>query len=398
MTDPLQRRRRVMGSGMRTSYDLPIHAASASGVWITDANGTDYLDAYNNVPHVGHGRPEVVEAIARQTARLNTNTRYVVDVVVEYAERVTALLPDSLDVILFTTSGSEANDLAWRIARTVTANATAIVTANAYHGATTATIQTSPEERGHKCDLATFPIPAGFQADAFDRIVTSLPEAPAFVAVDTVFSSDGVHVPPPGSLGHIAAIASTAGGLFIADEVQAGFGRIGPAMWGFAAHDVVPDIVTLGKPMGNGYPVAAVVTTTEIAERFWEHEYYFSTFAGNPVAAAAGIAVLDVVEGENLATHAQEIGDTLRSGIRDLNHPVIGDVRGPGLFIGVEIVDDSDRPDPIRAAHIVETMRNHRVLIGRTGPHHNVLKIRPPLVFDHEHSAILLEALESALA
>ena len=402
----LERRRERLGPGMRLSYSRPLRLVSGEGVWLTDADGTRYLDAYNNVAHVGHGRPEVVAALSRQAARLNTNTRYLVDEVVAYADRLAGLLPGDLSVVTFANSGSEANDLAWRMARTVTGREGMVVTRNAYHGATWLTMATSPEELGlDRLEpwVATVPAPDAFRGAAdLDRAFECLAGAghlPAAFACDTVFSSDGIFDPPAGYLAALATGLHAAGGLFIADEVQAGFGRVGARMWGFADRGVAPDIITLGKPMGNGHPLAAVVTTPEIAAAFAGTGYYFSTFAGNPVSAAVGAAVLDVMESENLPERADRVGDHLRRGLRDLaaGHGAIRDVRGPGLFVGVELVDPAGAPDPGAAAAVVDAMRERRVLIGRTGAGANVLKIRPPLVFGIEHADLLLETLDAVL-
>jgi 4-aminobutyrate aminotransferase-like enzyme len=405
MTDDLVgRRRAAMGTGPRLTYARPVHAVSASGVWITEADGTELLDAYNNVPHVGHARPEVVAAIAEQSARLNTTMRYLVDEVVEYAERLTGLFPTPLDTVLFANSGSEANDLAWRMARTVTGRSGVIVTDNAYHGATELTMATSPEETDRvgapsPSWVARIPVPEVFESTRLDRAVEALDAAGhgvALLAVDTVFSSDGIY--DPGQVvGELARQARASGGLFVADEVQAGFGRVGARWWGFASSGTVPDIVTLGKPMGNGVPLAAVVTSRDIADRFFERGYYFSTFAGNPVAAAAGTAVLDVMESESLAEQAGRVGDRLRAALVTIDHPVLGEVRGVGQFSGVDIVNDDGLPAPERAHRLMDQMRERRVLVGRTGPVGSVLKIRPPLVFDEQHVEFLVDALCEAL-
>ncbi len=402
----LSRRQTRMGPGMRLTYDEPLHVVSGEGVWLTDSGGARYLDAYNNVAHVGHSNPEVVSALATQASRLNTNTRYLVADVIAYADRLAGMLPESLEVVYFANSGSEANDLAWRIARTVTGRRGMIVTDNAYHGCTYLTMATSPEELGAE-QLESWVVTvsplldAGEAAGAIEAAVASLDQAgeqPAAFVCDSVFSSDGILEPVAGYLSSVYATVRRAGGLCIADEIQAGFGRVGRRMWGFAGSGVVPDIVTLGKPMGNGHPLAAVVTTAEIAEDFSKSGYYFSTFAGNPVSAAVGNAVLDVMHKLQLPERAERVGGYLRSGLRDLmaRHQVIGDVRGPGLFLGVEI--GRDGPNTAVAHRVQNEMRQRGVLIGRTGPHDNVLKIRPPLVFKEEHADRLLTTLDGVLA
>lgn len=404
-TDEMMRRRRsVMSPGLRLSYARPVHVSSASGVWITEVDGTRLLDAYNNVPHVGHSRPEVVDAIASQAARLNTNTRYVADIVVEYAERLASLFPNPLDVVFFANSGSEANDLAWRIARTVTGRNGAIVTANAYHGSTDLTMATSPEElavlgRTTPDWVTTIAVPAILDHSTLEdplRLLAEAGHSPAFLAIDTVLSSDGVYDPST-ALPELSALVREAGGLFVADEVQAGFGRVGEPFWGFAASGATPDIVTLGKPMGNGHPVAAVVTSREIADRFSAGGYYFSTFGGNPVSAAAGMAVLDVVDSEGLAAQADAVGAYMAAAIVGIGHEAIAAVRRRGLFLGIELTDLDGRPNGTLAATIVDDMRERQILIGRTGPGGTVLKIRPPLVFTREHADLVIEALTAAL-
>ena len=402
----LERRRLRLGSGMRLSYSQPLHAVAGEGVWLIDSEGHRHLDAYNNVPHVGHSHPTVTAAIARQSATLNTNTRYLVEEVLDYADRLVELFPDDLNVVMFTNSGSEANDLAWRMARTVTGREGMIVTRHAYHGSTALTMATSPEEIGHgtlEPWVATVPAPDHRVSldGSIEQAVQHLGDnghQPAAVAFDTVFSSDGIFEPPDGYFRSAAELVRESGGLFIADEVQAGFGRVGTRLWGFADHDFVPDIVTLGKPMGNGHPIAAVVTTPAIAEEFTRLGYFFSTFAGNPVSTAAAMAVLDVMETEDLPERAERVGSYLRTGLSQLatDHPAISDVRGPGLFTGVELSAGGE-PDPERARLVVNEMRLRRILIGRTGLHGNVLKIRPPLAFDESHADRLTETLGEVL-
>ncbi len=403
----LDRRLNRLGTGMRLSYSEPLHIVAGEGPWLIDSAGQRHLDAYNNVPHVGHSHPAVTAAVARQSGILNTNTRYLVDEVLDYADRLVAMFPDDLGVVFFANSGSEANDLAWRMAQTVTKNDGIIVTKHAYHGSTALTMATSPEELGIENLepwVATVPAPDPRRRDdnALAEAIEGLDKRghrPAALAFDTVFSSDGIFEPSPGYLRSAADQVRDAGGLFIADEVQAGFGRVGTRMWGFAGHDVVPDIVTLGKPMGNGHPVAAVVTTPAIAEAFTRDGYYFSTFAGNPVSTAAAMAVLDVMAAEGLPAKAERVGAYLRTGLSRLanEHPSITDVRGPAMFIGVELSVGGD-PDPERTEWIVNEMRRRQILIGRTGIHGNVLKIRPPLAFDESHADLLIETLAGVLS
>lgn len=410
----IARRRDRLGPALSLSYDAPVRPVRGDGVWLVEADGTRYLDAYNNVPHVGHSRPEVVEAVSRQMRLLTTNTRYLVDSVTDYADRLAALLPGGLDVVMFVNSGSEANDLAYQIAAVVTGNRGVLLTEHAYHGCTMVTTAMSPEEFGlDRLEpwAATIPAPhprggegrAGAVVRHVTDAVTALGasgHAPAMLIADSIFSSDGIFLPPRGFLQSAYRAVRAAGGLCVADEVQAGFGRVGLPFWGFGADDVVPDIVTLGKPMGNGHPMGAVVTTREIVEEFAHRWHFFSTFAGSPVAAAAGSAVLDVLERDRLAEHAEVAGAELRSGLEAVaaRFPAVGHVRGAGLFVGVEIVAADGAPAPYVAAAVVEGLRRRRVLIGRTGPDGNVLKIRPPLVFDADHAEVLLAALDDVLS
>jgi len=418
----IERRRQLLGPGLELSYDRPLHVVRGEGVWLTDATGRSYLDAYNNVPQVGHCHPAMVGALARQAATLNTNTRYLYESVIEYAERLTATMPGELSVCMFVCSGSEANDLAWRLAKAHTGNDGAIVIEDAYHGTTDAVYELSPAEHGDGRPLAehvaAVPAPDGYQgrfrrddpqyadhyAAAIDDAIASLDArgfAPAAFYLDMILSSSGILVPPPGYLAAAFEKVRAAGGLCVADEVQSGFGRMGDHFWGFSAHDVVPDIVTLGKPIGNGYSMAAVVTRLEIVESLIEESEFFSTTGGNSVACAVGLAVLDVLEQEGLQEAAARVGAQLRSQIEKLSrqHSLIGDVRGAGLFIGVELVRDRSTLEPAteETAAIVNRMRELGVLVGIDGPHANVLKIRPPLVFDESHAVQLTDALDRAL-
>jgi 4-aminobutyrate aminotransferase-like enzyme/Ser/Thr protein kinase RdoA (MazF antagonist) len=418
----LERRRQRLGPSLELSYDNPIHVVRGEGVWLIDATGRSFLDAYNNVPSVGHCHPTVVQALARQAATLNTNTRYLYESVLEYADRLTATLPSDLSVCMFVCSGSEANDLAWRLAKAHTGNAGAIVIEDAYHGTTDAVYELSPAEHGDGRPLAdhvaTVPAPDGYRgkfrkddpqyadhyATCIDDAIASLDArgfAPAAFYFDSILSSSGILVPPPGFLSAAFEKVRAAGGLCVADEVQSGFGRTGAHFWGFSAHDVVPDIVTLGKPIGNGLSMAAVVTRPAIVASLMKESDFFSTTGGNPVACAVGLAVLDVLEQEGLQERAARVGAKLRSQIERLaeQHPLIGDVRGAGLFIGVELVRDYSTLEPAaeETAAVVNRMRDLGVLVGIDGPHANVLKIRPPLVFDENHALQLTNALDRAL-
>jgi 4-aminobutyrate aminotransferase-like enzyme/Ser/Thr protein kinase RdoA (MazF antagonist) len=418
----MARRRRVLGSALEPlSYRRPLHLVRGSGAWLEDADGRRYLDAYNNVPVVGHAHPRVVEAIARQAAALNTNTRYLHEAVVSLGERLVATLPPELDTVMFVNSGSEANDLAWRLARAATGAAGGLVTDWAYHGVTAAIADLSPSEWEHgdpPPTAATFAAPntyRGRYAEAGDpsamareevaEAVTRLAERghrPAALFVDACFTSDGIFVPPPAVVAGIVAAARDAGALYVADEVQSGHGRTGDGLWGHVRWGVTPDVVTLGKPMGNGHPVAAVITRAELADRLAAETTFFSTFGGNPVACSAALAVLDVIDDEGLIARAASAGDGLRAELATLaaRHPVIGDVRGRGLMTGVELVDEPAARQPAGdlAARVKDEMRERGVLIGSAGRHGNVLKIRPPLAITAEEASLVVQRLDEVLS
>ncbi|TMK84345.1 MAG: aminotransferase class III-fold pyridoxal phosphate-dependent enzyme, partial [Actinobacteria bacterium] len=400
----LDRRMSVMGSSP-LSYDPPVHLVRGEGVWMFDPGGRRYLDAYNNVPVVGHGHPRVAEAIASQVRALNTNTRYVHEAAVELAERLVATMPPGLDRVLLVNSGSEANDVAWRIATSVTGRRGAIVSEFAYHGITEATADLSPEEwppgQPRPAHVELVPAPDGYRGghrreepDWADGAGALVGEAAAALAargtplaamvVDSAFTSDGVLCPPPPYLRRAAREVREAGGLLVADEVQAGYGRYGDGLWSFQASGIEPDLVTLGKPMGNGYPVAAVVARSDLVDPFAKSTGFFSTFGGNPVACVAALAVLDVLRDEGLVENAADVGAYLLGRLEELSarHPLVGDVRGRGLLAGVDLVRDRATREPAgrEATAVVNGLRQRGILIGSTGPAANVLKIRPPLV------------------
>ena len=416
----IERRRKLLGSAYRLFYKEPVHIVRGSGVWLYDSDGRQYLDMYNNVPHVGHCHPHVVEALTRQIATLNTHTRYLHENVLDYAERLTAKFPANLDTAMFSCTGSEANELALRIARTCTGGTGLIVTDFAYHGNTKAIYEISTEdipEQELPDHVVTVPTPDVYRGryrgeDAALHYAGHVGEAlallerrgikPAAMIVDTIMSSDGVVATPPGFLEHATAIVRAAGALFVADEVQPGFGRTGHNFWGYEVDDFVPDIVTMGKPMGNGHPLAATVTRRELVDEFSRHAHYFNTFGGNPVSCAAGLAVLDVIEQDKLQEHALDVGLYLNAGLADLamRHEAIGDVRGDGLFKAVELVADRDarEPAPELAGRVVEALRKRRILVGSTGRDDNILKLRPPMVFDRRNADFFLESLDAVLA
>lgn len=411
----VERRERLLGPAYRLFYQRPVHVVRGQGVWLYGPNGERYLDVYNNVACVGHSHPYVLERLAKQASVLNTHTRYLNDTVLDYAEALLENFPAALSNVMFTCTGSEANDLALRVARSVTGGSGIIVTAFAYHGVTAATAALSPslgDAFGQGPDIRTVQAPLAttvslpevgrsFAADVAAALADMKAKGvrPAAILFDTIFSSDGLRVDPPGFLAEAIGLVRQAGGLFIADEVQPGFGRTGTHMWGFQRHGVIPDIVSLGKPMGNGHPVAGIVARPELLSEFGRSVRYFNTFGGNPVSAAAGHAVLEVIHREGLLANASLVGAYLVDGLVSLRgrYDIIGDIRGAGLFIGVDIVRDG-KPAPDATVWIVNQLRERHILISASGPNANVLKIRPPLPFSHEHADMFLAQLDEVLA
>ncbi len=410
----LQARRKWSGD-IALHYDKPVDMARGEGVYLFDRAGHRYLDMYNNVPSVGHGHPEVVSAIAAQAATLNTHSRYLNSTVEEYAARLLGQFPAPLGNLVMTCTGSESNDLALRIARAVTGRQGIIVTQAARHGSTAAVAEISPPlSQSVPPYVRTIPAPdaalagavplGAWFAEQVREAIAALEENGAGVAaliLDSLFASDGVFTDPPGFLAEAVEAVRAAGGLFIADEVQAGFGRTGGGLWGFTRHGVVPDIVTLGKPMGNGYPMGGVVTRPDYLACVTEKSPYFSSFGGSPVAAAAGMAVLDVIESEGLIRNAARSGAALKTGLRGLakSFPRIGAVRGAGLFIGADLINpESGAPDPVGARRVVNMLRQNFVLIGMAGLYGHTLQIRPPLCFATGHAAHFLEVFRAVLA
>jgi 4-aminobutyrate aminotransferase-like enzyme len=402
----IDRRRGLLGPAYRLFYQTPLHVVRGQGVWLYDKAGDAYLDVYNNVASVGHCHPHVVAAMAQAAGTLATHTRYLQDGVLDYAERLLATFPGELGHVMFTCTGSEANDLAIRLTRARTGGTGFIVTENAYHGVTLAVAEMSPS-LGRSVDLGvhvrTVPAPApGVDFTAAVQVAIADLQRhgikPAALIVDTIFSSDGVYADPPGFLTGAVQAIRAAGGLFIADEVQPGFGRLGDTMWGFQRHGVVPDLVSLGKPMGNGYPVAGLVMRPDVVAEFGAKARYFNTFGGNAVAAATAMAVLEVVQGEGLQDNARSVGRLFRSGLDDLasRHPHLGSIRSAGLFLGVDIVTDG-APDAEKTGRIVNALREARVLISATGPQGHVLKIRPPLVFSTQNVDFFLDRFDRVL-
>ena len=406
----LARRARLLAPTYRLFYEEPLQIVRAEGVWMYDERGRAYLDAYNNVPVVGHCHPHVVDALARQARTLNTHTRYLAEEPLRLAEELLATRPKELGSVIFTCTGSEANDLAVRISKAVTGGSGFIVSEFAYHGTTDVIAGMSPEDGGPLGPgVYTVPAPRGADgAAAFGERVRRCIEHMrddgvrlAALLVDTIFASDGVYSHPPGFLAPAAAAVQAAGGLFIADEVQPGFGRLGETMWGFQRHGVVPDLVTMGKPMGNGHPVAAVVGRPSVFAEFSRHRHYFNTYGGNNVSCAAALAVLEVIRREELLENARRSGEYLERGLRALasRGAPIHDVRGAGLFIGVELGADSANAlsGSGLTSRIGNGLRRRGVLVGVTGRGGGALKIRPPLTFTVEHADVLLEALSETL-
>jgi len=414
--DPSLRARRDAAFGPAIDplfYDEPIEVAFASDVWITTADGRRYLDGYNNVPCVGHGHPRVTAAIARQARTINTHTRYLHPAAIELSERLAASCPPGLDTVLLVNSGSEANDWAWRLAVAATGNRGGLCTANAYHGITEAIAALSPEawlDGVKPAHVETFGVRDTYRGQdldgaalrgAIERLAGN-GLAPAATILDGLVMSDGVADLDPAYVQELVRLTREAGGLWIADEVQSGHGRTGAVMWAFERFGIVPDFVTLGKPMGNGHPVAAVITRREIVATIADETTLFSTFGGNPVSAVAALAVLDVLEDERVLQRVQETGRLLGGELAAVaaRHPEIGDVRGVGLAWAVEFVSDPEtrEPDAQRAHHAREAMKHAGVLVGTTGPHGNILKVRPPLALRPEHVPMLAGALDAALS
>ena len=409
----LERRHRLLGAGAPLFYDRPLHLVRGEGTRVWDSDGRVYLDAYNNVPHVGHCHPHVVEALADQAGRLNLSTRYLDERILDYAEALTATFADDLSRVALCCSGTEASELALRIARACTGNEGVIVTDFCYHGnsavvASLCTAFDAPEGRDPR--VRTIHVPDGPEADAaeaaadVEAAIASMAEAgirPAAIFFDTIFATEGMPAVPAGYVERAVALTRDAGGLYIADEVQPGLGRTGAAMWGHQLYDAVPDLVTLGKPMGNGHPLAGVVARPALIDDFTAKAMYFNTFGGNPVSCAVGHAVLEVIEGEGLMENARAVGEHLHEGLLALGnkHAMIGAPRGRGFFMGVPFFsrEDGETPAPDATKAAVNGMRERGVLISRTGRHDHVLKIRPPMPFSAADADQLLAALDETL-
>ncbi|SPJ30913.1 aspartate aminotransferase family protein [Falsiruegeria mediterranea] len=415
----IESRARLLGPNVSTFYDEPLHLVRGEGVWLWDADGHKYLDCYNNVPHVGHCNPRVVEAICRQAATLNTHTRYLHDGILEYVEKLTGTMDAALDTAILTCTGSEANDIALRMAEGITGKRGIIATDATYHGNTSLVSQLS------RSNVPT----VGFGLDQFFRFVDAPdsyrnPDPDGTRFAETVaeqiqahkasgvgfaaliicpyFLNEGFPNHPDGWLKPVAEVVRKAGGLLICDEVQSGFGRTGTHLWAHQKMGVVPDIMTLGKPMGNGHPVGGVVTRSEILATFRKGYRYFNTFGGNPVSCAAAMAVLEEIEDKKLLANAETVGEHARQRLGQLaeKHEVIGDVRGSGLIFGAEMVTDRNSKDPASdlTDRVINALRHRGIILSKLGRHKNALKIRPPMPFSIENADLLIDTLDDVLA
>ncbi len=404
----LERRKKALGNGRTYFYQKPLHIVKGEDVWLFDGEGKRYLDVYNNVAHVGHSNPKVTEAITKQNNTLNTNTRYLHENIVKLAERLTLTTENKLDTAYFCCSGSESNDLAVQLAKAHTKKQGCIVLSNAYHGNTTEVFQLSPEdcpEDLRKDWVKTIPGPGSYTKDEQAYIEALKKEIENFESngigvacfiADSIFSSDGIYEIPKGFLKNIYQEIRNNGGIVIADEVQSGFGRLGDHMWGYQDDCVAPDILTMGKPMGNGHPVSALLTHRKIVDSLdeaYDGSAYFNTFGGNPVSAAAALSVLDILEEDSLIDQARRVGHHLKTQLEQTLEKTesIKEIRGKGLFLGIEL------NDPILAANIMEDMMQEGVLVGKTGPTNSVIKLRPPMTFNTEHAELLVDKLNRCL-
>lgn len=413
--DLIARRTRLLGPNVPTFYDHPIEIVRGEGVWLWDAEGRRYLDCYNNVAHVGHCHPRVVEAIAQQAATLNTHTRYLHRGILDYGERLVARFDHGLSQMLMTCTGSEANDVALRMAQAMTGKTGLIATDNTYHGNTTAVAQLStrrPPIGGYPSHVRRVPAPDSLaplggslsaQPQAFAagvaRAIEELEAAGhgfAAIMLCPIFANEGTPGIGPGFLDPTVEVVRRAGGMILCDEVQPGFGRVGSHWWGHEFLGFAPDVVALGKPMGNGHPVAAVIARPEVMAAFRNAFGYFNTFAGNPVSCAAATAVLDVIEQEGLVENAREVGAHALRLLRELRHPLIADVRGFGLFFGIEFARDGV-PAGEFCGRMVEAAKERGILLGRVGRAQHILKMRPPMPFSRANAEHLVETLDAIL-
>ncbi len=416
----LELRTQYLSPSLSLSYEDPIHIVRGEGQYLYDAEGSRYLDAVNNIQHVGHCHPKVVSAAMEQNALLNTNTRYLDETIVRYAKLLTKKLPEGLDVCFFTNSGSESNDLALRIARCITGSKETIVLDGAYHGHLSSLIEISPYKHnapggeGPPDFVYSIPLPDSFRGiyrgdnctadyvNEVKKVIYKINDSSKTLSaffVEALMGCGGQIVLPEGFLKKSFELVRKSGGLCIADEVQIGFGRMGTDFWGFETCGVIPDIVTLGKSIGNGHPLSAVVTTKEIADQFNNGMEYFNSYGGNPVSCAIGEAVLNVIEDEGLQENAEIVGSYLIEELFKLQskYTFIGQIRGQGLFIGIELISNTDtlKPNKTLAAKIVNQMKDAGILISIDGPDHNVLKIKPPMVFNLENANELVINLKT---
>ena len=425
----IERRNRLLGAGAPLFYDEPVHIVRGEGVWLYDADGKKYLDTYNNVPNVGHCHPHVVEALHRQSQQLNVHTRYLHELILEYVERLTATHDDSLDMAFITCSGTEANELALRMARFITGRQGIICTNATYHGNSEAVDELATLFRGSSTPttrvetvsrrVKAVPYPEAYRPisgetgealanDYLDTVKQAIEEFEkegvglAGMLICPIFANEGLPDVPPTYMEKAAQMVRDAGGVVIFDEVQSGFARTGTNMWGYQVSGVAPDIATMGKPMGNGHPLAGLVAGADLVNEFRKEVMYFNTFGGNPVQCSVGMAVLDVIENENLQENCRVVGEYTRDGLRELakKYELIGDVRGQGLFTGVELVKDRATKEGAteEARKVINEMKERGVLISKIGVYDNVLKLRPPLPYSKDNADQLLSTLDDVLA
>lgn len=417
----VQRREKVLGSSYRLFYKRPVNLVRGEGEFLWDAAGTKYLDMYNNIPSMGHSNPAVVEAVYEQMKKINTHTRYLHENIISYSEQLLSLMPSEIDKAMFMCSGSEANDLALRMCMNYTGGKGILISKEAYHGNTFLVSAVSPALGGEQellDGVRTVPTPDFYRSGkseeeftawfcseiqkAIDDMKAHGIKLACFIA-DSIFSSDGVHPNPKGFLKAAIDVVHKNGGLFIADEVQPGFCRTGDSFWGFARHGIVPDLVTMGKPMANGIPCSALAGKKEILAAFSSRFPYFNTFAGNPVSMAAALAVMKFIKEKNILEHTREVGSKLLAALKEVqaqHKNIVGDVRGSGLFIGFELVSDAGKktPDKESTLKLIDLLYDEKILSSNCGTYGNVLKIRPPLVFQSEDIDWFTTALDKSLS
>ena len=416
-------RKKYLSQSFSLSYNEPLHLVRGRGQYLYDSKGNEYLDAVNNIQHVGHSHPKVTEAANEQFKKLNTNTRYLDKTILDYARALTDKLPSNLNKCYFTNSGSESNDLALRIARNHSNSKETIVLEGAYHGHVTSLIEISPYKhdgpggKGPPEYVHVVPMPDPFRGiyrgqssglkyaaevkTILDKIRSDNKRVSAFI-FEPILGCGGQIIPPNGFLSSSFKMVRDNNGVCIADEVQVGFGRMGESFWGFETQNIVPDIVTLGKSIGNGHPLSVVVTSEDLSNEFNNGMEYFNSFGGNPVSCAIGHAVLKIIEEEELQKNAFRVGNELKTLLNELKsvHDIIGDVRGKGLFLGIEIIRDLEtlEPDKQVTHKIVNEMRNRKILLSSDGPDHNVIKVKPPMVFNSSNALFLVETLDKVLS